>query len=150
MFLGSHEHTIDNKGRLTMPSKWRAELSSQVVVTRGLDGCLSIFPYAKFEEIAKQIDTQGIMLAETRLWARYMSGAADAIEVDGQGRVLIPQKLREYANLNGNVVVVGLVSRIEVWNPDKFKAISEQVESDAVAVSQKMGEMMVSIANSIK
>jgi MraZ protein len=90
------------------------------------------------------------MLSETRLWARYMSGAAEAVDVDSQGRILIPQKLREYAGLNGNVVVVGLVSRIEVWNPDKARAISEQVESDALAVSQKMGELMVGIANSSK
>ncbi len=143
MFLGSHEHTIDSKGRLTMPSKWRAELSSNVVVTRGLEGCLFIFPQTKFEEIAKETDRQGMLLPEARAWARYIGGAAEPVEVDGQGRILIPQRLREYASLNGNVVVVGLMSRIEVWSPDKYKAINDQVESNAAAVSQKMGQMML-------
>ncbi len=126
-----------------MPSKWRAELSSNVVVTRGLEGCLFIFPQSKFEEIARDVDRQGMLLAEARAWARYIGGESESVEVDGQGRILIPQHLREYASLNGNVTVVGLMSRIEAWNPEKYKAINSEVESNAAAVAEKMGQMML-------
>lgn len=146
MFLGSHEHTIDNKGRLTLPAKWRGDLASGVVVTRGLEQCLFIFPQTKFQEIASEIDRQGILLPEARAWARYISGESEAAEVDGQGRILISQRLRNYAGLNGNVVVVGLLSRIEVWSPAKYQAINQQVESDAATVSEKMGQLMLRMA----
>ena len=146
MFLGSHEHTIDSKGRLTLPAKWRGDLASGVVVTRGLEQCLFIFPQTKFQEIAGEIDRQGILLPEARAWARYISGESEAAEVDGQGRILISQKLRNYAGLNGNVVVVGLLSRIEVWSPTKYQAINQQVESDAATVSEKMGQLMLGMA----
>lgn len=146
MFLGSHEHTIDSKGRLTMPSKWRTELSASVVVTRGLEGCLFVFPQTKFEQIANEIDRQGIQFADSRMWARYIGGKAEPVEVDGQGRILIPQFLREYAGLDGNVVVVGLMSRVEVWSPEKYKAIDDEVESNAAIVSEKMGYLMQRIA----
>ena len=129
-----------------MPAKWRTELSANVVVTRGLEGCLSIFPLAKFEQIASEIDRQGMQFADSRMWARYIGGKAEPVDVDAQGRVLIPQSLREYAGLDGNVVVVGLMSRIEVWSPEKYKAIDDEVESNAAAVAEKMGQMMLRIA----
>ncbi len=150
MFLGSHEHTIDSKGRLTLPAKWRGDLASGVVVTRGLEQCLFIFPQTKFQEIASEIDRQGLLLPEARAWARYISGESEAAEVDGQGRILISQKLRNYAGLNGNVVVVGLLSRIEVWSPAKYQAINQQVESDAATVSEKMGQLMLGMATPAK
>jgi len=147
VFLGSHEHTIDSKGRLTMPSKWRSELSQQVVVTLGLEGCLTIFPSNKFEEIAQDLDKQSSLLEETRNWMRYFLGNADMVDVDGQGRVLITQKLREAAGLNGNVVVLGLVSRIEVWNPEKHRANSEAAKSNIAATAQKIGQVERGVAN---
>ena len=150
MFLGSHEHTIDSKGRLTLPAKWRGDLASGVVVTRGLEQCLFIFPQTKFQEIAGDIDRQGILLPEARAWARYFSGESESAEVDGQGRILISQKLRNYAGLNGNVVVVGLLSRIEVWSPAKYQTINQQVESDAATVSEKMGQLMLRMATPAK
>lgn len=143
MFLGSHRHTVDIKGRLTLPSKWRAEVAGNVVVTRGLEECLFVFPMSKFEEIAKDIDRQAILFPAARSWARYIAGQAEPVEVDGQGRILISQQLREYAGLNSNVVVVGLISRIEVWDPEKYQLINDQVESDAQTMSEKMGELLM-------
>lgn len=143
MILGSHEHTIDSKGRLTLPSKWRAVLPTTVVVTRGLEECLFIIPQDKFLDYAKELERQAILLPEARSWTRYFYGMAEPVEIDGQGRILLSQALRDYAGLNGNVVVVGLVSRIEVWNPEKYKAINSQVESNAVAMSEKMGQLLL-------
>lgn len=143
MILGSHEHTIDSKGRLTLPSKWRADLPANVVITRGLEECLFIFPQDKFLESAKELERQAILLPEARSWARYFYGMAEPVEIDGQGRILLPQALRDYAGLNGNVVVVGLLSRIEVWSPEKYKAINSQVESNAIVMSEKMGQLLL-------
>ncbi len=142
MFLGSNNHSIDDKGRLTLPAKWRAELASGVVVTRGLDDCLFVFPQSKFESIAAEIDQAGIEFADARAWARYIAGMAEQIEVDKQGRILIPENLRGFANLNGEVVVLGVVSRIEIWNPVKFKENNTAIESNAPVVAERMGQIM--------
>jgi MraZ protein len=142
MFFGSHQHTIDDKGRLTLPAKWRSELAGGVVVTRGLDDCLFIFPKAKFESIAAEMDEQGIELADVRAWTRYFLGMAVDAESDKQGRILLPQNLRDYAKLDGEVVVVGVVSRIEVWNPERHHTANSKIESDVNAVAERMGAVM--------
>lgn len=146
MFFGSHHHTIDEKGRLTLPAKWRSELAGGVVVTRGLDDCLFIFPKAKFEAIADEIDRQGIELGDARVWARYFFGMAADTETDKQGRVLIPQNLRDFAQLNGEVVVVGVASRIEVWCPDKYRGTNAKIESDASATAERLGQILRAVA----
>lgn len=142
MFFGSHQHTIDDKGRLTLPAKWRSELAAGVVVTRGLDDCLFVFPKEKFEAIAREMDLQGIELADARSWARYFLGMAADAETDKQGRVLIPQNLRDFAHLDGEVVVVGVVSRIEVWSPERYKKANARTEQDVAAVAERMGQIM--------
>lgn len=150
MFLGSHQHTIDDKGRLTLPAKWRAELVSGVVVTRGLENCLFIFPQNKFEAIAHEIDEAGIELEDARYWARYLAAMAEQVEVDKQGRILIPQNLRDFAHLDGDVMVVGVMSRIEVWSPQAHQENNSKVESDAALVAERMGQMMKRVARTEK
>ncbi len=142
MFIGWHQHTIDDKGRLTLPAKWRSDLAGGVVVTRGLDSCLFIFPKDKFQAMAREIDQQGITLADARAWARYILGNAADIEPDKAGRVLIPQNLRDFAGLDGEVTVLGVVSRIEVWDPQRYKQANDHLEADAAAVAERMGQMM--------
>ncbi len=146
MFIGSHQHTIDDKGRLTLPAKWRSELAGGVVVTRGLDCCLFLFPKDRFQSMAQEIDEQGITLADARAWARYILGNAADAEPDKQGRVLIPQNLRDYAGLSGEVTVLGVMSRIEVWNPERYKQANDRIEADANAVAERMGQMMLRAA----
>jgi len=142
MFVGTYQHTIDDKGRLTLPAKWRAELAGGVVVTRGLDKCLYILPRAKFEAMAKEIDEQGLERADARAWSRHFTGKATDVDADKQGRIIIPPILRDFAGLDGDVVVVGVVSRIEVWNPKKHKVADEKIESDAENVAERFGSMM--------
>ncbi len=142
MFLGSHQHAIDEKGRLTLPAKWRAELASGVVVTRGLDDCLFIFPQPKFEQMAQVIDAQGFESADAREWERYIFGLAEQEDIDKQGRILIPQNLRGQFKLQNEIMVVGLFSRIEVWDPEKYKAMTERIEADPPAMAERMRQMM--------
>ncbi|MCL5951331.1 MAG: division/cell wall cluster transcriptional repressor MraZ [Chloroflexi bacterium] len=146
MFFGNHQHTIDDKGRLTLPAKWRSELAGGVVVTRGLEDCLFIFPKTKFEAIAMEIDEQGIELGDAREWARYFLGMASDAEIDRQGRILIPQSLREFASLDGDVVVLGLANRIEVWEPKRYQQANQRIVSDAPAVAERMGQILRRVA----
>ena len=142
MFFGEHRHTIDEKSRLTLPAKWREELEAGVFVTRGLEDCLFVFTKAKFEVIAHEIEQQGLESADSRAWARYLAGMAEPADLDKQGRILIPQNLRDYAKLNGEVVIVGAISRIEVWNPERHKENKAAIESNAAAVAERMAQVM--------
>ncbi|MCL4394167.1 MAG: division/cell wall cluster transcriptional repressor MraZ [Chloroflexi bacterium] len=142
MFIGATNNTIDEKGRLTLSAKWRSELASGVVITRGFDKCLFIFPQAKFETMAREIEEQGMALADVRSFARHLSAMAELAEPDKQGRIIIPQNLREFAGLNGEVVVIGVVNRLEVWNPKQYRETNEQVEANADMVAERYGQIM--------
>lgn len=121
MFLGQYAHTIDSKGRLTLPAKFRPGFADGIVITLGLDGCLFAFPRAKWEELAARIEALPITNPDARNFARLMFANADDSEPDRQGRVLLPAFLREYAHLDSDVVVTGLSSRIELWNPTRWQ-----------------------------
>jgi len=133
MFLGEYSHTIDDKGRLTLPAKYRAELATGVVVTRGIDKCLFVFPMDEWKKLAEQVSALPLTDAQAREFRRLLfSGATDA-ELDKQGRVLLPQYLRDYAGLNGNVVVAGLNTHMEIWTPDAWNAIRANFDSGVSA-----------------
>lgn len=142
MFLGSYQHTVDEKGRLTLPAKWRSELAGGVVVTRGLENCLFVYPKSRFEEYARQVELQGIELADARAWARYLGAMAADVEPDKQGRILVPENLRKFARLDGDVVVIGAMSHLEVWNATLYEEANNKIESDAPALAERIGQLM--------
>jgi len=150
MFVGTTQNSIDEKGRLTLSAKWRSELASGVVITRGFDKCLFIFPQSKYETMAHEIEEQGMALADVRTFARHLAALAEQAEPDKQGRIIIPQNLREFAGLNGEVVVIGVVNRLEVWNPEKYKEVNKQVEASADAVAERYGQIMKNAAQNEK
>lgn len=130
MFLGEFEHTIDGKGRLTIPAKFRDELEGGVVVTRGLDGCLWAYGRSEWEQLAEKISRMPTTNPAARNFARFMfSSAFDSIP-DRQGRILIPQNLRDYANIENETVVIGVMNRVEIWNPAKWASVLTEVEQD--------------------
>jgi MraZ protein len=136
MFLGEFVHTIDEKGRLTIPSKFRAELAAGLVVTRGIDRCLSIFPMAEWNSLAEQVSALPMTDRRARAFRRLVfANAADATP-DRQGRVVIPPRLREYAGIDSEVVVTGLNTYIEVWGKDAWSEERERVEGDDVGVEE--------------
>ncbi len=136
MFLGEFVHTIDRKGRLTLPAKFRPGLASGVVVTRGMDRCLVIYPMAEWERLSQRISALPITDKRARDFRRLVfSGAADVMP-DRQGRILIPAYLREYANLDGEVVVAGLNTYIEVWNPQAWQEVRQSVEDVTTNLEQ--------------
>ena len=131
MFLGEYAHTIDDKGRLTLPAKYRTDLDSGVVVTRGLDKCLFVFPMEEWKKLSDKVSALPLTDVQAREFRRLLfSGATDA-DLDKQGRVLLPQYLREYAGLNGNVIVAGLNTHMEIWALEAWNTIRANIDSAA-------------------
>jgi MraZ protein len=128
MFLGEFEHTVDGKGRLTLPAKFRQVLALGVVITRGLDGCLFIFPLNYFETLADRAGRIPLTHAEGRDFMRMLFSSASDLDLDKQGRILLPQSLREFAGLKNDVVVVGVNTRIEVWDTQVWQQRRDQFE----------------------
>lgn len=136
MFLGEFVHTIDEKGRLTIPAKFRADLASGLVVTRGIDRCLAIYPLEEWEHLAGRVSALPMTDRRARAFRRLVfANASDAVP-DKQGRMLIPPRLREYASLDGEVVVTGLDTYIEVWNLDAWTGERERVEGDDADIEE--------------
>ncbi len=141
MFLGEFSHNLDDKGRLTIPAKFRDELAGGVVITRGIDRCLSVFPRQVWATLAERIAQLPLTQRNARNFGRLMfSGAADFIP-DRQGRVLIPQGLREYAGLNSEAVIIGLYDRLEIWNPELWASVKAAVEEDPESIAEQLHEL---------
>jgi MraZ protein len=130
MFLGEFNHTVDEKGRMTIPARFRPDLAQGVVVTRGLDGCLALYPNAEWERLAQKVNALPLTDRRARDFRRFMFGSASEAVPDRQGRVLIPVYLRDYANVDGEVTVVGMNTYIEIWNPETWQTMRQGVEID--------------------
>lgn len=120
MFIGTYYHTIDTKGRLIIPAKLRDELGEQFVVTRGLDGCLSIYAMDEWEALAAKIHALPLTSQKARQFSRFILAGAAECELDKMGRILLPQVLRQAAGLDKEVVLIGVGSRVEIWDRDKW------------------------------
>lgn len=133
MFLGEYAHTIDDKGRLTLPAKYRAELAAGVVVTRGIDKCLFVFPMEQWKKLAEQVSALPLTDPYAREFRRLIFSGATDTELDKQGRMLLPQYLRDYAALDGNVIVAGLDTHMEIWTPEAWNTIRANFDSGVSA-----------------
>jgi MraZ protein len=141
MFLGEFSHNLDDKGRLTIPAKFRDELAGGLVVTRGIDRCLSVFPRQVWDDLAQRITQLPLTQRNARNFSRLMfSGAADFIP-DRQGRVLIPQGLRDYAGLDSEAIIIGLYDRLEIWNPEYWANVKAEVEEDPESIAGQLHEL---------
>jgi len=136
MFLGAFVHTIDGKGRLTIPAKFRADLAAGLVITRGIDRCLAIYPLEEWEQLAGKVSALPMTDRRARAFRRLVFANAADVVPDKQGRVLIPPRLREYASLDGDVVVTGLDTYIEVWNPDSWDEERGRVEAEDANIEE--------------
>lgn len=133
MFKGEYSHTIDTKGRIIVPVKLREALGDSFVVTKGLDGCLWMFDNAAWESVEKEIQSMPFTLKEARILARFMIAGASDGELDKQGRILVPPNLREYAQLDKEVVLSGVGSRVEIWSKERYNAITDYEDMDMIA-----------------
>lgn len=141
MFIGEYQHLIDDKGRLAIPMKFRERLGKGAVVTRGLDSCLFVFPMDEWKKLAEKLSSLPFSQANSRAFARLMLAGAMDVEIDGQGRVVVPEYLRRYAKLGKDTVVAGLYSRIEIWDRKRWESYKAKTEKDSNEIAEKMGEL---------
>ncbi len=132
MFMGEYNHTIDAKGRIIIPSKFREALGDEFVVTQGLDGCLFVYPNEEWMNFVTQLKNLPGSKEARQLQRYFMAGAAGC-EVDKQGRILIPNKLREQAGLEKDIVFVGVLSKIEIWSKEKWESNNDYDDMDQIA-----------------
>jgi MraZ protein len=143
MFIGEFAHTLDEKGRVSVPKKFRAALEDGLVLTRGLDNCLFVYTKTEWEKLAEKLASLPFAQANTRAFARLMlAGAMDA-EVDKQGRVVVPEYLRTFAKLGKDVVIAGLYNRLEIWDQHTWTAYKEKTEAESGEIAERMSELGV-------
>lgn len=143
MFMGEYNHTIDAKGRLIVPSKFRELLGDTFVVTKGLDGCLFVYDNEEWNAFEEKLKSLPITNKEARQFVRFFLAGAAEVEVDKQGRILVPNILREFAQISKDVVLIGVASRIEIWSKERFDGMAAYEDMDEIA--EHMAELGLGI-----
>jgi MraZ protein len=142
VFLGRHGHNLDEKGRLALPARYRDELRDGVVITRGFDNCLLVYPMAAWAPLAERVSALSIGDPDVRLLRRMLFANATDLMLDRQGRILVPAELRAHAALEREAVVVGMHSFIEIWSPEGWAAQDELVERDGASIAEKLAALV--------
>ena len=137
MFMGEYNHTIDAKGRLIIPSRFRELLGEEFVLTRGLDGCLSIYPRDESVAFEEKLRALPLTNKDARTFSRFFVAGATTCQLDKQGRILVPQTLRQFAGLDKDVVLTGNLNRIEVWSKEKWSENCNYDDMDSIAESMQ-------------
>ena len=143
MFMGEYNHSVDAKGRLIVPSKFREQLGNEFVVTKGLDGCLFVYSNEEWHRIEESRREKPLTSKDARKFLRFFFAGAANCEVDKQGRILLPANLREYAGIEKDVVSVGVLSRVEIWSKERYDADTDFEDMDEIA--EHMADMGISI-----
>ena len=143
MFMGEYNHTVDAKGRLIVPSKFREQLGEEFVVTKGLDGCLFVYDNEEWKALEEKLKSLPLTNTNARKFNRFFLAGASSCEVDKQGRILLPAVLREFAGLEKEVVSVGVLKRIEIWDKNRWQDTNTYDDMDEVA--EHMAELGLSI-----
>lgn len=143
MFMGEYNHTIDTKGRVIVPSKFRETLGDELVVTKGLDGCLFVYDNQEWTAFEEKLKALPITNKDARAFVRFFLAGAAGVEVDKQGRILLPASLREFAALEKDVVLIGVGSRIEIWSRERWEDTASFDDMDTIA--EHMAELGLGI-----
>lgn len=141
MLLGEYKHSLDTKGRVAIPAKFRKKISKGAIITRGLDKCLFVFSMDEWQKLADKLISLPIAQSNSRAFARLMLAGATDVKLDSQGRVLLPDYLREYADLKDKVVVSGLYNRMEIWDVKKWDKYKKATESSSEEIAEKLSEL---------
>ena len=142
MFIGEYQHAMDNKNRIIVPSKFRDELGDTFVLTKGLDGCLYIYTINEWKNLEAKLGKLPLTNRDARAFVRFFFSGANEINIDKQGRALIPQNLLEYASITKEIISIGVSTRVEIWSKEKWKEYNESdINMDEIA--EKMSELLI-------
>jgi MraZ protein len=139
--MGEYQHTLDDKGRMIVPVKFREPLGSSFVMTRGLDKCLFVYPRSEWEILEAKLKSLPMTRADARSFVRFFFSGATECELDKQGRVLIPLSLREYAGLQRDVVVLGVSNRVEIWSQDVWASYAAAAQESFAEIAEKLVDL---------
>src|SRR3989344_6042420 len=141
MFIGEFQHSIDSKGRIALPAKFRAKVTGGAIITRGIDKCLFVFTAKDWEVLAQKLIALPLSQANSRAFVRLMLSGAAEVELDTQGRILIPDYLRKYAGLGKEAKVTGVYNRMEIWDAKAWTEYKAKTESESDDIAEKLGEL---------
>jgi MraZ protein len=141
MFIGEHHHSIDDKGRLQVPVKWRSKLAEGAVITKGFDGSLKFYPLNEWQDIAVKLSQLPQSQPEARAYVRQTLAGAVDVALDKLGRVIIPPYLRHYAHLTKQVTLAGLHNHIELWDEEMWSRYQSNIDQDSEQFTQTLKEI---------
>lgn len=139
--MGEYQHTLDNKGRMIVPVKFREELGTTFIMTRGLDKCLFVYPQSEWETLEAKLKALPMTRADARSFVRFFFSGATECELDKQGRILIPTTLRDYAQLERDSYVLGVSNRVEIWSQALWDSYSEQAEESFADIAENLVDL---------
>ena len=143
MFIGEYQASIDDKGRISVPVKFRPLLKKKIVVTRGLDSSLFLYGMDEWKKLAEKLASLPISTANTRAFSRLMLAGAMDCEIDKQGRIILPGYLKDFAKIQKKVVIAGLYNRIEIWSEELWNIYKQQTERESNAIAGQLGSLGV-------
>lgn len=141
MFMGEYQHSLDAKGRLIIPAKFREELGEGVVLTRGLDNCLFLFPSDEWSILETKLKTLPLTKGGARQFVRFLFSGATECDLDKQGRINLPLNLREFANIEKDAVVIGVSNRVEIWSKEKWDSYVETAEESFEDIAENIVDL---------
>lgn len=143
MFMGEYAHNIDRKGRIIIPAKFREELGNVIIITRGLDGCLSVYTKEQWEAIYEQLMKLPSTKKDARMFVRMMTSKAAECEIDNQGRVLLPSSLISLANIQKECMIIGAANHIEIWAKESWTTIDEEANDSFEDIAENLTDFML-------
>ncbi len=141
MFIGEYQHSIDSKGRLIIPAKFREDLGEVFIITKGLDNCLFVYPKSEWTILEEKLKLLPLTRKDARAFVRFFFSGACECELDKQGRVLIPSNLRVHSKLEKDAVIIGVSTRVEIWSKDEWNLYNEDENLSYESISEKMAEL---------
>ncbi|WFA09624.1 division/cell wall cluster transcriptional repressor MraZ [Tissierella sp. Yu-01] len=141
MFIGEHQHSIDDKGRLIIPSKFREDLGYEFIITKGLDNCLFVYPKKEWQVVEEKLKSLPLTNRDARAFIRFFFSGATECALDKQGRVLVPANLREHSSLEKDAVIIGVSTRLEIWSKEEWDRYNSDDNLSYDSIAEKMAEL---------
>jgi len=141
MFLGEYQHSLDAKGRITIPAKFREQLGEKFVATKGLDNCIFLYPMGEWINIEQKLKSLPLTRADVRSFARFFFSGASELDIDRQGRTVIPSNLRDYAAIEKELIIIGVGNRIEIWSINNWEQYMKNAESSYEQIAESLVDL---------